>query len=156
MIIANNRKQIDKKLLKIVLDGEEIEIINGIKYLGVILDEKFEMNSNIDYICKKANMKTGILKRISKKIDVTQKICIYKTIIAPHFDYCASILFLSNVTQFERLQRIQNRAMRAIVGVNRFTSSELLLNTLEWMSVKQRVYFFNFEIYTQNTYGTST
>lgn len=51
MIIGKNTKQTND--VKIEIDNEEIEIVNEFKYLGVILDDKLEMNSNINYICKK-------------------------------------------------------------------------------------------------------
>lgn len=84
-------------------------------------------------------MKVGILKILCTKINIQEKITMYKTIIAPHFDYCSTILFLSNESQINRLQMLQNRAMRAIMCVNRFTSISLMLQTLGWLSVRQRI-----------------
>ena len=65
---------------------------------------------------------------------------IYKAIIAPHFDYCSSLLFLSDQSAFDRLQRLQNRAMRAVLKCRRLTPVSSMLEALNWMSVKQRVY----------------
>lgn len=139
MIIKRNRTIINKDSIKICIKDDNIELVNAMKYLGVFIDENLDMNKNIDYICNKTSKKTGLLNRLRNKIGVQQKICIYKTIIAPHFDYCASINFTCNEGQIHRLQLLQNRAMRAIMKVNRYTSVRLMLDTLEWLSVRQRL-----------------
>lgn len=104
------------------------------------------MNKNIDYVCNKASKKTGLLNRLRNKLDVQQKICIYKTVIAPHFDYCASINFTINEGQMFRYQKIQNRAMRAIMKVNKFTSVKLMLETLGWLSIRQRLAYLTLKL----------
>lgn len=83
--------------------------------------------------------KVGLLGRISRKIDVETKITIYKTIIAPHLDFCSSILYLMNEQQMNRLQKIQNKAMRIILRMNRYTNIKFMLDTLHWQSVRQRL-----------------
>lgn len=40
-----------------------------------------------------------------------------------------------------RLQRLQNRAMRVILKVNKYTSVKSMLEALMFMSVKQRIYY---------------
>lgn len=61
--------------------------------------------------------------------------------IAPHFDYCASILYLSSEGDFEQLQKQQNRAMRIILKCEQSTSIKDMLNALSFLNVKQRVKF---------------
>lgn len=39
------------------------------------------------------------------------------------------------------LQKLQNRAMRIILKVNRYTEIRLMLSTLGWMSVKQKMMY---------------
>ena len=63
------------------------------------------------------------------------------SIIAPHFEYCSSILFLANAEDLNRLQKLQNRAMRIILHCSRYTKITLMLDTLQWLSIKQRIVF---------------
>lgn len=139
MVISNNDRGIERQNIKIEIEGEAIEIVKQMKYFGLIIDDKLNMNENINYVCKKASKKIGLMNRIKHKLDIERKICIYKTIVAPHFDYCALIIFLSNENQFERMQKLQNKAMRNIMNVNKYTSTQLMLNTLGWLSIRQRV-----------------
>jgi hypothetical protein len=66
---------------------------------------------------------------------------LYKSIVAPHFDYCSSILFLANEGQFQEMQRVQNKMMRIILRCSRETRIIDMLSTLYWMTIKQRVYY---------------
>ena len=127
--------------VNIEIDGETIERVNELKYLGVIIDDKLTFKSHIDNVIKKMAKKYGILCRLKNELTVGSKIQLYKSIISPHIDFCPSILFLANSTQMLRLQRLQNRVMRLILKCNRYTSSSFMLDALQWLSVKQRVCF---------------
>lgn len=80
-----------------------------------------KMDKHVNYIGKKEAKKVGFLARISLNLGLKERIKIYKTIVAPHFEYCASILFLCNKQATQKLQKIQNRAMRVILRCNRRT-----------------------------------
>lgn len=124
----------------ILMDGEELEMVNQFKYLGVMIDHKLKFEDNVDYVCKKVAKKVGVLSRLSRNLTIGARITIYKSIIAPHFDYCSSLLFLSNESAFDRLQKLQNRAMRAVLRCKKLTPIVNMLEALDWLSVKQRVY----------------
>jgi hypothetical protein len=68
---------------------------------------------------------------------------IYKSIILPHFDFCASVLYLIDQTKIGVLQKLQNRGMRIILKCNKYTPIRNMLNTLQWMSVEQRLYYMS-------------
>ena len=126
---------------RIVIDGEKIDRAKEIKYLGVVIDEKLKFKTHIDNVIKKFAKKYGIMCRLNNDLNTYSKILLYKSIISPHLDFCSSILFLANDTQLTRLQRLQNKVMRLILKCSRFTSSTLMLDILQWLSVKQRIIF---------------
>lgn len=41
----------------------------------------------------------------------------------------------------KKLQIIQNKAMRFVLGCDRYTKIDLMLTTLQWQTIKQRVMF---------------
>ena len=55
------------------------------------------------------------MARLTKLVNMNYRIKLYNHIIIPHFVYCPSILFLLNATQMDKLQKLQNRAMRMIL-----------------------------------------
>lgn len=64
---------------------------------------------------------------------------IYKSIIAPHFDYCSTIFLSVGVSELDSLQKAQNRAMRAIIRCSKFTPIKQMLNAVHFFNVRQRI-----------------
>ncbi len=61
--------------------------------------------------------------------------------VASHLDYCSSVLFLLNIGQISKLQKVQNRCMRLILKVKWDTSRLAMLEALKFHSVRQWIYF---------------
>lgn len=124
---------------KILIDNVEIDLVNEIKYLGLVIDSSLSFKSHLEYICKKINKKLYFFSKIRKNLSVLSAIKIFNVMIRPHFEYCSSILFMFNAEMMNRLQKLQNRGMRIILKVSRYTSKSHMLRTLKWMSVSQRI-----------------
>lgn len=124
----------------IMVDGEVIETEQEFKYLGVIIDDGLSFKPNVDYVCKKVSKKVGVLSRLARYITMGARISIYKSVITPHFDFCATLLYLSDESSFERMQKLQNRAMRAILMCKKLTPIRTMLDALDLLNVKQRVH----------------
>lgn len=137
LMLVTNKKIVDKNNLEIKINDTVLNYDDETKYLGVIIDSKLNMKANIEQIAKKVGQKIGVLSRTGQKLNFQQKVMVYKTIIEPHFHYCASILFLSSDSDINRLQKLQNKCMRNILMVDRFTSSSDLLKITEFRNVKQ-------------------
>lgn len=139
MIIRNQRKTDSEESISI--DGEDIERVEVTKYLGVMVDEKLNFKDHVDYTIRKAAQKFGVLCRVNVDLTIENKLMLYKSVIAPHFEYCASILFLANKQQKRRMQLIQNKAMRLILECDRMTPVTFMRECLQWLSVEQRVLY---------------
>jgi hypothetical protein len=113
--MTGRRSSIENGYESLTIDGEQIARVASIKYLDVEIYEKVNFKQHVDTTPKKMAKKVGFLGRIQQKLTKTAKITIYNSIISPHLDFCSSILFLSNEEDLNRLQVIQNRAMRIIL-----------------------------------------
>jgi hypothetical protein len=140
IIMTGRRSNIENGSTSLIIDGEQIARVTTMKYLGVEIDEKLDFKQHVDTTIKKMAKKVGFLGRIQQKLTKTAKITIYNSIISPHLDYCSSILFLANEEYLNRMQIIQNRAMRIILRCHRRTHVKTMLDNLEWQSTKQRIY----------------
>lgn len=122
------------------INNETIEKVKQIKYLGFVIDKELKFKQHVEYICKKIGKKIGFFKRVRNKISVTTAINMYNTIIKPHFEFGSTILYTCcTTTQLERLQKLQNKAMRAILKCNRYTPIQTMLDTLKWLNIQQRL-----------------
>lgn len=139
MIIRSVRKEQRGNIALKCSDGSELERVEKMKYLGVIIDDKLQFKDHCDYMLKKIGKKTSFLNRIGNFISAYTRCIVYKSIIAPHFEYCATLLVAMGETQLNKLQIAQNRAMRVILQCNRFTKVEYMLQALQFMSIRQRL-----------------
>lgn len=141
MIVRSIRKELRGNITLKCLDGTEIERVEIMKYLGIIIDDRLRFKDHCDYMLKKIGKKTSFLNRIGNYISAYTRCIVYKTIIAPHFEYCATLLIDMGETQLSKLQKAQNRAMRIILQCDRHTKVERMLQALQFMSIKQRLYY---------------
>jgi len=73
------------------------------KYLDIIINDKLQLKDHCDYMLKKIGKKT-FLNRIGSFVSPYTRCIVYKFIIAPHFEYCATLLIGMRGTQLNKLQ----------------------------------------------------
>ena len=90
----------------------------------------------------KLNRALGIFSIAAKYLPASAKITLYNALKLPHMDYC-SIVWSNSLRKqdLSKLQRIQNRAMRIALGCHPRTHIVDILDTLKWMSIKQRFHY---------------
>jgi len=88
----------------------------------------FAAHVNYYYLGEKIGSKLGVFRRISENLTVYE--VIYKTIIAPLFEYCSPIILSLSDNNMKYLQKLQNKGMRIILRYNNRTRIEDMLETL--------------------------
>lgn len=142
MVIKNKYNQIDTYMHDdVMIEQNKLEQVKECKYLGVMIDENLTFSSHAKYVTKKITTKINLLGRISRDLTKWTKILIYKTIILPHLNFCASILFMFTKGDIDTLQKNQNRALRYILRCNRYTRIKDMLMSTNLLSVSQNIYF---------------
>lgn len=101
--------------------NETIERVECIKYLGVQIDDKLTFEKHIQTCTNKIAKIVNLLYRIADKMDCNTKKLIYNAIITPNIEYCSTVFISCNNNDIEKLQIIQNRAMRIILKCDRDT-----------------------------------
>ena len=98
----------------ITISTHSIGRVKQYEYLGMIIDERLNMDRQIECMYKKANKKLGILSRI--RIFITDKTAckIYKTMVRPHLEYVDFIIESGSKIYVSKLDRLQERALRKI------------------------------------------
>jgi len=119
MLIRGIRRKVAEQDFKIKFQGGELEVVNKLRYLGVVIDKNLNFAEYIDYIGKKIGAKLGVLRRVGNDMIPYMRCIIYKSVIAPLFDYCASVLIGLSKTGLKYLQKLQNKAMRVVLRCNR-------------------------------------
>jgi hypothetical protein len=123
----------------IIIDDEPIEYVESFKYLGVIIDNHLRFEDHVTYVIRKIATKINYLGRMSRILSLNTKKLIYNCIIAPHFDYCASILWNASNENIKKLQLLQNKGMRTILNCKYDAPIRDMLCRLEWLNVRQKL-----------------
>ena len=94
--------------------------------LGVTIDSKLNFHNHISHICKKASQRIGVLMRLSNLIPTDAKLQIFKTAILPYVTYCHLIWHFCKCSDGPRLERMQERGLRAVCKDKHSTYERLL------------------------------
>lgn len=140
MLIGNKRiEQNFWSLNRVTVKDDVIEIVNNFKYLGVILDSRLDFKEHCDYITKKVNKKVGYLRRIRSKVSTWAAITMYNVMVKPILEYCMATLANAFGNNINKIQVLQNRAMRSILRRPRLTPITDMLKELGWLNVKEGI-----------------
>ena len=102
----------------ITQDNRNIRRCQQYNYLGVLLDECLNLKANFNNIFKKYSYKIFQFCKIKKYINTDTRILVYKQTILPLVEYVSYILCLNSQHDIDKLQKLQNRCLRACFDVN--------------------------------------
>ena len=129
--------------LDIEFDKNKLQQVQHTKILGVIIDENLTFNYHIEYLKKKISSKIAIIHRLRHTLPISSLNQIYLALMQSVFDYCITIWGNSSKQNVLSVQRLQNRAARAITGIFDYNSSvSEIIKNLNWMNINQRFSYF--------------
>ena len=116
----------------------EIKRVKHTKYLGLIVDDTLTWDKHI--YSTKINRDIGILERPQNYLPRSSLITPYKTLIEPCFRYCNVVWGQCNETLKDKLQSLQNKAVRTIAGQSyEYANHDRLLKEFGWLSVRNLI-----------------
>ena len=112
-----------------------------VRNLGIIFDTSMTMAAQITSLCTSLNYQMRNISRIRRFLDKDTCHLIVRALILSRLDYGNSLLFGSNSTDVQRLQRIQNWAAKLICRALKRDHATPYLNELHWLPVRERIIF---------------
>ena len=85
--------------------------------MGVILDETINLESNFNAIFKKFSYKLFQFSKIRKYLPVNIRVLVYKQTVLPLVEYVCYLMYLNKKHDIDKLQKLQNRALRLCFNV---------------------------------------
>ena len=102
------------------IGGESIRRVEGVRFLGVWVDEELRWSSHIGKVKSKVSQLVGILGRAAGVIGGPRVLSLYNALVLPHLQYCLKVWgdFQEgrNVKMGEALLRFQKRIAGIIAG----------------------------------------
>ena len=125
----------------LTLAGSSITFSSSTKILGVTLDSSLNFDAHVSEICRSANYHLRALSQIRNFLSVSSANMVACAIVASRLDYCNAVLNGLSSYNLHRLQTVQNRAARIVLGVGQKVAAEQLLRQLHWLPVVKRIQF---------------
>ena len=144
LLVATREK---RKVLNLALDsgltiaGSSVKLSSTSKILGLTFDAALSFDSHISEVCKSANYHLRALAHIRRFLSVSSANLIACSIVSSRLDYCNSSLTGLSSYNIHRLQTVQNRAARIVLGVGNRVCAEPLLRQLHWLPVNKRILY---------------
>ena len=120
MLIGTPQKlaQVHNYDFNVNINGTRLQKVDHCKHLGVEIDDNLMWKNQIEQVRKKVLTGLYFLRKASNCIPKHHQSTLYKSIIAPHFDYCNVAWGRYNKTLCSKLQVLQNRAAKIITGIS--------------------------------------
>ncbi len=124
--------------INVSVNNSSIDHVNSFKYLGVYLDPSLTWVGHINHVFNTSNRKLSIIYRSRHFLGNDILKTLYKSLILPNLDYCDVVWGNAFPTHISRLNKLQNKAGRAILRVNKRFPTDLMLNCLNWHPLSRR------------------
>ena len=124
--------------VKISIQNTQLRRVSQCKYLGVIIDNHLTWTPQIEEVKKKALKTFHSVKRIRQFLDKRTSFLLYQTLIQSQLDYCSMLWMNGHVSQLAKLQTLQNRCLRQILGVDSRFNRQTLYRTLDVNTLEDR------------------
>ena len=108
------------------IEGVKLKPEKSVKLLGVYIDDKLKFHDHITHICKQAAKQISVLRRFSTILSQNEKMQIFNAFILSNFNYCPLVWHLCGQTDTNKMEKIQERALRFVLNDHNSTYSDLL------------------------------
>ena len=133
MLIGSRQKLNSPSFLPdLEINGTQLNRVKFTKSLGVLIDENLTWSNHINAISKKISSGIGSIKRISHCVPPATLHNIYHGFVQSHFDYCSVVWGNCAKTLSDKLQRLQNRAVRVLTHSSYDADAIQLFKELGW------------------------
>ena len=104
------------KRLCLDINGKKILNSKTVELLGIIIDEKLNLNAHIDKITKKASNYRNSLNRVCHHLNEQNTNILINTFFSSCFAYCPLIWMLCSKTANNKITKVTKRASRLLKG----------------------------------------
>ena len=108
------------------LHGIALQQVPSYKYLGVTLDSTLSFKQHLAGVIRTVSHKIYVLSRVRKFLTTRSALVVYKSMIVPYFDYADIAYEKATGAELEKVQRLQNRALKVCLDVGRFEETEVI------------------------------
>ena len=102
------------------------------------IDDNLDWGSHMEKIIKKVSSGIGAIKRVKHLVPQATLQPIYQALMHPHFNYCNTVWGNCGITLSNKLQKLQNRAVRVLTFSECDEDAGYLFELLGWKNLARR------------------
>ena len=107
-------------------DGTSLMSETEVTVVGMTIGDILCFSQHISICCKKAARQLNALAQISKHLNINSRRAIYKSFITSNFSYCPLVWHFCGQVNNQKLEKIQERALRILFADYNSSYTELL------------------------------
>ena len=138
LVLNRKGKQSTADSVQVSVGDSKLQKQDCVKYLGVSIDKDLSWKTHIEQIRAQCMAKLAAIRRAGSYLPCHVRKLLYQSFVLPHLDYCSVVWNSCGTTLSDRVERVQNYALRIILRKPPRTSSEALRQTLCWTTLKRR------------------
>ncbi|XP_072182325.1 uncharacterized protein [Diadema setosum] len=121
------------------IHGQILAKADTAKYLGIHLKNNMNWTPHIKAVTKKASSISAFLQRNIRPCPRKTKMLCYLALVRPILEYASTVWDLHTQENIQRLEMVQRRYARFVVGdYHRTSSLTMMLHQLQWPSLQER------------------
>ena len=130
------------KLNGVFIDNECLRFSEIVELLGVKFDQNLSFDTQVTDIVTTTLYHLKNISKIKRYLTASEVEIVIHAFLTNKLDYCNSILFGINQATLSKLQSVQNKAARIVLGLSPFAHvTDEMLSDLHWLKVDQRIIF---------------
>lgn len=133
MVIHSSYKAVALDSCVLLAEGQPVERVSNLTYLGVVLDHQFNWKMHIDYLCKKLGPVCFTLLKCRHFFDEATLRTIYFVLFHSQLSYCIESWGHTYDSYIKPLVVLQKRVIRFLSNSNYATSTKPLFSQYQIM-----------------------
>ena len=106
------------------------------------MDSNLSFGRHVNYIVTTSLYHLKNISKIKRYLTASETETVVHAFLSNKLDYCNSLLFGVNQVTISKLQTVQNKAARIVLGLSPFSSvTDDMLFKLHWLKLDQRIIF---------------
>ena len=136
MIFHSRKRHVPNNVTSITINEKVIKIVSSVKYLGLIFDESLTWNEHVNSLCNSLLKYFGIFNQVKHFINKRLARQIYFAFIYSRIRYGIETYGSCSEKLINKIQIIQNKLMKMLLGLNPRTSTNRLHMYMNVLKVK--------------------
>lgn len=130
------------KLNGVFIDNSCIRFSKEVEFLGVHFDNYLNFSSHTSNVASSSMYHLKNISKIKRYLSKGDTEKVVHAMVSSKLDYCNSLLYGLNLSDSAKLQAVQNKAARLVLGLSPYaTVTDDMLSDLHWLKLDQRIIF---------------